>query len=349
MFKKILSVTVLNAILGSGLFAQITLPASAQADAQKLGQVMTKFLGNSLAKSVPFTAASANYAPYEYHFLIPVIDLYVSGPAVIGASKVDLGIFDDPAYSGLAGISQIKSSLAPFSTFAYLPVPTFAIAAHARLQLPIPVIKDIELMFKFGFIPSFAQDLLQGALKGVPGIKLDIRNDLIGFGARYRLLNTGIFKFGFDASYNHLSGNFNIAMTTPKQTIGDYTSVPSSPYGVLKSDMTIAVANKYDSSVLALGLDANVNLFILQIYGGLGLNWDLTPSYNSSYSITGTLYNNDVSQGNLLSISEIIKTGSGVLTPKFALGLRLLILDIQAESTFDLKTIALRAAVALSI
>ncbi len=349
MLKIIYTTTLSFLLVLSTLTAQITLPDSAKSDAQKLGQVMTKFIGTSLASGVPFTAASGNFAPYEYHFLVPVVDLYLAGPAIVGASKIDMGIFDDPAYKGLLGIGQLKSALGPLGAFPYLPVPTFAGSLHARLQLPIPVVKDIELMFKFGFIPSFAQDLLQGALSGVPGLKLDLQNNLIGFGARYRLINLGIFKFGFDASYNHLAGNFNIAMTSPAQKIGDYSAIPGSPLGVLTSDMTVSVKNIYDSSVIGIGADANINLFIFQLYGGLGLNWDVTPGYQSSYEITGRFYNNGTLQGTLQPFGETIKTGTGGFVPKFSVGFRFLIIDVSAESTFDLKSIAARAAIALSI
>jgi hypothetical protein len=336
------------ALLPAQTIPTITIPTNALADTKGLVTPVTTMLAQSFALSVPFGAAAGNFTPLNYHFLIPVLDVYLTAPLIVSAGAIDLKALDSlPAGAG----DSFKAALGPMAQFAYLPLPMLAVTGKARLQLPIPIVKDLELQFKFGVVPQFVKDLLTTALSGTPGFALDYDMSLFGIGARYRFVNLKVFSFGAGAMINTLDYRFNLKFTTPKQTIGTYANpIDGSNNMVIQQDMVLNLTNKFNSTVLSVDAVAGLNLLIFQLYAGVGLNFDLSGPYKSSYGISGSTYTNDVAVdlSTPLSFGDSVSVTPGALVPKFALGFRLSILDVQAESTFDLKAVAVRAGIAVS-
>ena len=339
--KNFLFIFLVASVLGTfPLLAQTTLPTEATTVATNLGASAARALGSAFVNGAPFTAGAGNFAPLEYHFLVPLVDVYLSGPIILGAGKVDFSSIDS---LGAALGTDIGKSLGPFKALGYFPIPVVAAAAKFRLTLPIPILKDLEVTAKFGGIPTPVQDLLKAQLANIPGMKLDFDNTLIGVGARYRFVNLKVFQMSGALGYNNINGKFNLSFTTPKQTLGTFSNV------TYTQDQTISITNEYNFSVLTLDLMANLNLSIFQLYGGLGLNLDVSKPYTSSFGIGGVVYQNGVASTAGLSVGGIVPLDRAVLVPKFSLGFRFAIIDISAESTFDLKSLALRAGIALSI
>jgi len=322
-----------------------TLPSTAEADMKALISPVSKMFADSFALSVPFGAAAGNYAPLNYHFLIPLLDIYLTAPAIVSVGKIDLAVLDTLSIPG-AG-ANLKSALGPLSAFPYFPTAMLAVTGKARLQLPIPIVKDIELDFKFGLVPQFLKTVLAGALASVPGFGLNYDATLWGVGARYRLVNLKVFTIGVGAMYNHLDYTFNLNFDAPRSTIGTYT-FPGFGSTTLEQQITLNLTNQFKSSVLSFDVQAGLNLAIFQLYAGVGANFDLSGPYQSGYLITGTTYTNGIATAAPVRIGGTVNATSTAVVPKFAVGFRLSLLDVQAESTFDLKAFGARAGIAVS-
>lgn len=322
-----------------------SLPASAEADMKILINPVSKMFADSFALSVPFSAAAGNYAPLNYHFLIPLLDIYLTAPAIIGLGKIDLSVLDTLSIPGAA--SSIKGALSPLAAFPYFPTAMLAVTAKARLQLPIPIVKDLEFDLKFGFVPQVIKTVIGDALKTVPGFGLNYDATLFGIGARYRLVNLKVFTFGAGVMYNYLDYTFNLNFDAPRSTIGTYT-FPGFGTTTLEQQITLNLTNQFKSSVISLDVQAGLNLLLFQLYAGVGVNFDLSGPYQSSYLITGNTYTNNVLTAAPIRIGGTSTATATAVVPKFAVGFRLSLLDVQAESTFDLKAMAARAGVAVS-
>ncbi|MBL8993322.1 MAG: hypothetical protein JNM63_08285, partial [Spirochaetia bacterium] len=187
---------------------------AAAASTKKLGDALVGVLGSSFSYGLPFLASAGNYAPLEYGKLIPIIDVYVSGPIMIAGGKVDqtaLAAMNDALKALPGGGGQdIKKMTDLFNTLPFFPAPPLLVgAARGRLQLDIPVIKDLELTVKVGGIPGeLAKTFISPVLPA--GMTLDVNAFLFGVGARYRLVNLKVFQLGIAGAFNNLSGRFNV-------------------------------------------------------------------------------------------------------------------------------------------
>lgn len=310
---------------------------------------LTGLLASGYAKGVPFTAAAGNFIPNRYHFLIPLVDFYISGPVLIGAGSMDKKFLNDLKADANFG-AQIYKALSPYEQYLYAPVPVLAVSMAARIDLPI--LKMFELQVKFGQVPGQVQDLMKSVFSSLP-VGLDIDASTFGLGARVNLINTTLFQLSVGANYDTLTTKANI-----KYEIKDMVLLQDSN-GKLTQDLTFALTNQFQTRVLSANLHASINLAILQIYGGLGLNMDLSEPYKSSFTVAGPLkyvpnsgspyaaYLPSGQQGSIYQKAEVAIPRADII-PKFAVGVRFLVIDIQGESTFDFSAVAARAGVALS-
>lgn len=323
---------------------------AAAASTKKLGDSLVGVLGSSFSYSLPFLASAGNYAPLEYGKLIPLIDFYVSGPIMIAGGKVDPKALSDmnDALKALpgGGGTDLKKITDTIGQLPFFPAPPLLVgAARGRLQLPIPIVKDLELTVKVGGIPGdLAKPLISPLLP--PGMTLDVNAFLFGVGARYRLVNLKVFQLGVAGAFNNLSGRFNVGFG-----LGSSQAVATSgTNGTIEQKISFNIKNDYNFSTINLDLIANLNLLIFQLYGGAGLGVNFGAGGSSSYTINGdTVLKVAGTSSNLAPLSV---SGSypyrTELVPKLALGFRLFILDVSGEVSIPFNAVALRAALAFS-